>query len=517
MVKYLLLIITLILIGSCAIQGTITGGPIDKRAPMFDTLIVKPTLLNSISFRELEVIFPFDEFITLNKPNETIMIVPSDFKIEASAKDKLLTLKLNGEPKPNTTYAIYLNNAVKDLHEGNDTLLTHIFSTGSYFDSISYKGKVIDARTRMPSKGATVALFLDTCKTFQQKAINFTLTNDKGEYTLKYIHPGKYYVVAFQDQNKDFIPQAFELSGFKSEMVELTKSIIDSSSIELFPHLPKKAIRKISHVNNEEILITGNIPIDKANITLFKQSILSKKTHKSDSISLFINTKDLDTVHGSLAIDQYLDTFYCRIQPKLNHKIPKLYFPKYVKPRSRCLITTNDLITSVNKDSIQLFINDSIKIPFEIKASGYQLEIKPTSYSSKTLKLIIKPSGLTFNNFREKYNLTQTINVFDSTQFGIFNVTTTIFPTGTILEVLTSDKITHQHVVDEKHNIWKIDDLEKGAYVFKAYFDTNKNGKWDTGNLQNKVQCEKIQIYNEPFQARPNWEVEVKFDPSKWK
>lgn len=516
MVKYLFLIISAFLITSCAIQGTISGGPIDRKAPIFDTMKLNPKL-GSIHFNASEIHLPFKEFITLNKASENIIVVPDDFKIDPIAKDKVLTLKLKGQPKLNTTYAIYLNNAVKDLHEGNDTLLTYVFSTGDYIDSISYKGKVIDILTRLPLKGIAVALFSDTVTTFVQKAFNFTTTNEKGEYALKYIHPGTYYVVAFQDQNRDFIPQPFELSGFKTEKIELFKSAIDSSAIELFPTLPKKAIRRISHINNEEILVTGNLPIDKANVTLFNQKILEKKIHKSDSISIFVNTNTVDTIRGVLSIDNYIDTFYCRILPKLNHKNPKLYFPKNIRSRSSFIITTNDFISSFNKDSIQLFANDSIKVLFELKASGYQLQLNPASYSSKTLKLIVKPSGLTFTNFKEKYNLTQTINLFDSTQYGIFNVVTSSFPSGTILELISGAKVTHSHTVDENHTIWKIDDLEKGVYIFKAYFDSNNNGKWDTGVLQKKIQPEKIQIYNEPFQARQNWEVEVKFDPAKWK
>ena len=516
MVKYLFLIISAFLITSCAIQGTISGGPIDRKAPIFDTLKLNPKL-GSIHFNASEIHLPFNEFITLNKASENIIVVPNDFKIDPIAKDKVLTLKLKGQPKTNTTYAIYLNNAVKDLHEGNDTILTYVFSTGDYIDSISYKGKAIDTRTRLPFKGATIALYSDTVTTFIQKALNFTTTNEKGEYTLKYIHPGTYFLVAFQDQNRDFIPQPFELSGFKTDKIHLIKSAIDSSSIELFPNLPKKAFRRISHIKNEEILITGNLPIDKAKITLFNQKILEKKIHKSDSISIFVNTNTVDTIRGILSIDNYIDSFYCRILPKLIHKNPKLYFPKNIRSHSSFIITTNDFISSFNKDSIQLFANDSIKVPFELKASGYQMQLNPASYSSKTLKLIVKPSGLTFTNFKEKYNLTQTINVFDSTQYGVFNVVTSSFPSGTILELISGEKVTHSHTVDENHTIWKIDDLEKGAYIFKAYFDSNNNGKWDTGELQKKIQPEKIQIYNEPFQARQNWEVEVKFDPAKWK
>lgn len=516
MVKYLFLILITFLLGSCAIQGSITGGPVDKKPPVFDTLRLKPSL-GTIHFDAKEICLPFKEFITLNNASENIIIVPDDFKIEASAKDRVLTLRIKDQPKPNTTYAIYLNNAVKDLHEGNDTLLTYVFSTGDYIDSITYNGRSIDAQTRLPFKGATVALYSDTISTFFQKAVNFSLTNEKGEFTLKYIHPGNYYVIAYQDQNRDFIPQPHELVGFKTEKINLTKSVEDSSAIELFPPLRKKALRRVSHVNNQEIIVTGNIPIEKANIKLFNQQILDKKVHKADSISIFVNTNAIDTLRGSITIDKYVDTFYCRVQSKQNHKTPKLYFPASVRQNLLWEITTNDFITAFNKDSIQVFVNDSTEIPFELKASGYQIQVKPTHFLTKSYKLIVKSSGLTFTNFKEKFTLNQVLNVFDSTQYGIFNVVTSSFPPGTLLEVLSGEKVTHRCTVDEKNSIWKIDDLEKGAYFFKAYFDSNNNGRWDTGNLQNKIQPEKIKIYNEPFQARQNWEVEVKFDPAKWK
>jgi uncharacterized protein (DUF2141 family) len=516
MVKYLFLIFISFYLGSCAIQGSITGGPNDKKAPHFDTLKVHPPI-GTVQFKAHEIQIPFDEFIQLNKPSENIIVIPNDFKIDPVAKDRHLTLRLKGEPKENTTYAIYLNNAVKDIHEGNDTLLTYVFSTGAYIDSLQYSGKVIDVRNRLPFKGAYVALFSDTVTSFQQKACNFTTSNDKGEYTLKYIHPGTYYLVAFQDQNRDFIPQSHEISGFKTGKVNLSTSIKDTSAIELFPSLPKKALRKINHIRNDEIIVTGNIPIDKADIRLFSTEILDKKIHRADSISIFINSTKIDTLKGTLLIDNYIDSFYCRIQPKQIHKLPTLYFPSKVKRNQSWTFTTNDFIKSINKDSIQLFANDSIKIPFDISGSGYKITIQPSSYMAKNYKLILKSSGLTFTSFEGKFTASQPIPVVDSTQYGIFNIPTTSFPEGTMLELISSDKVTHRHTVDNLHSLWKIDDVEKGTYVIKAYFDTNKNGKWDTGNLQNQIQPEKIQIYNEPFQARQNWELDIVLDPSKWK
>ncbi len=518
MVKFLLLISTIFFLGSCAIQGTISGGPIDKRPPALDTSKVTPSFSKTINFNQTEIHLPFKEFITLNKASENIIVVPNDFKIDPIAKDKVLTLKLKGQPKLNTTYAIYLNHAVKDIHEGNDTLLTYVFSTGDYIDSLTYDGKVIDIRNRLPIKGVCVSLYNDTITTFLQKAVNFTTTNEKGEFTLRYIKSGIYYIVAFKDQNNDFVPQSHELIGFKSNKVNLTTSFKDSVPIDLFPPRPKKALRRISHINNNEVLVTGNVPIDKGVITLFNQTISEKKIHRTDSISIFLNTNSLDTIRGVLSKDNYLDTFYCKINTKQNNKIPKLYLPLNIRPKNLMEITTNDFITNFNKDSIEVFANDSIKVPFELKAAGYKILLRPLSYfSAKSYKVTIKSSGLTFSNFKDSYKASHIIPVFDSTQYSIFNINTKTLPEGTILEILSGEKVIRQTTVSLKQSIWKIDDLEKGTYIFKAYFDFNNNGIWDSGDLQKQIQPEKIQVYNETFQARPNWELEINFDPIKWK
>jgi len=47
--------------------------------------------------------------------------------------------------------------------------------------------------------------------------------------------------------------------------------------------------------------------------------------------------------------------------------------------------------------------------------------------------------------------------------------------------------------------------LEPQKYLLKAIFDANKNGKWDPGDLKNKIQPEEV-IYNlNVIRVRANW------------
>ncbi|MFZ9687955.1 MAG: hypothetical protein ACO3AW_08295, partial [Chitinophagaceae bacterium] len=53
-----------------------------------------------------------------------------------------------------------------------------------------------------------------------------------------------------------------------------------------------------------------------------------------------------------------------------------------------------------------------------------------------------------------------------------------------------------------------------GDYEISVLFDSNKNGKWDTGNYWKKIQPEKVVSRKETFNIRPNWENELTIDIS---
>jgi hypothetical protein len=46
-------------------------------------------------------------------------------------------------------------------------------------------------------------------------------------------------------------------------------------------------------------------------------------------------------------------------------------------------------------------------------------------------------------------------------------------------------------------------------YKLKIIYDTNSNNKWDTGNLLQKQQPEKIIFDTAPVNVRSNWDMEL--------
>jgi len=326
MVKHLFLVFTfLFTIVSCAIQGSIDGGPKDIKAPAYNTEKSIPKNESTL-FTAKEIHLQFDEFFKLNNPTTNIFVIPNTLKIDAVAKDKELILKLVGEPQKETTYAIYLNNAVQDIHEGNDSLLTYVFSTGSWIDSLMYSGSIVDAFKRTALKDITVGLYSDTCTSYFQKAHYFTLTDEKGNFTFNYLKSGKYKVIAFKDVNKDLIPQEHENVGFKKEFIQLDKTLKDSIAMELFPPKAKRLIKSVNFIGPNQFIVSASEPIENATFTV--EGLAIKPTinvHRPDSISIYPNIKNKDTLKLKVFTKDKMDSSYVRISTTELNKTPKIY------------------------------------------------------------------------------------------------------------------------------------------------------------------------------------------------
>ena len=191
--KYFIVFLVGLLAASCAQVGTITGGDRDQFAPKPIAPAVVP-LNETTNFTANGVEIPFDEYFKLVNPIQNIRIVPPHATIEASVKNKTLTLTWKDILESNTTYAIYLNNAIKDLNEGNDTIIQYVFSTGPFLDTLSYSVAVLDAWSNLPNDECIVALY----ELNSDKLVSLAQPSN-GIAKLNYLHKGEYRAVAFQD------------------------------------------------------------------------------------------------------------------------------------------------------------------------------------------------------------------------------------------------------------------------------------------------------------------------------
>ena len=82
-------------------------------------------------------------------------------------------------------------------------------------------------------------------------------------------------------------------------------------------------------------------------------------------------------------------------------------------------------------------------------------------------------------------------------------------PGPRILQLMNEKEsiIYEQRVIEGSQKV-RFPYLLPGRYKIKEIYDRNRNGHWDTGNYQKKIQPEEVRYFPKILEVRPNWEVE---------
>ncbi|MBP5782536.1 MAG: Ig-like domain-containing protein, partial [Bacteroidales bacterium] len=149
-----------VLLSSCANEVAPTGGPKDETPPK--VLKYSPEIY-STNFKEKTIEITFDEFFQLNNYKSKLLISPP-FKNEPTftVKGKKLIINLKDNLIPNTTYKIFLGDAIVDYNESKPyPNFSYIFSTGESIESLTLSGTLKDAYTLKPVENAYIFLYKD--------------------------------------------------------------------------------------------------------------------------------------------------------------------------------------------------------------------------------------------------------------------------------------------------------------------------------------------------------------------
>jgi len=75
----------------------------------------------------------------------------------------------------------------------------------------------------------------------------------------------------------------------------------------------------------------------------------------------------------------------------------------------------------------------------------------------------------------------------------------------------TREKVLREKKIIEKQEI-RFPFLKPSNYRIKIIYDSNGNGKWDTGKYIRKIQPEKVKYYPGDIEVRANWEMAIKLN-----
>lgn len=527
--KLSILIISLFAL-QCARVSAPTGGPQDKEPP---ELVSSNPTSGQKNFKTKQIELTFNEAVKLKDPQEEIIITPSiGSKTKFLAKKNKVTLTPENDWKDSTTYSIAFRGAIQDMNEGNPAEDLHLaFSTGNYIDSLKISGSISEMfQEKIPEK-ITVAIYQsDTFDIFKHTATYFGKSTKEGKFSIQNLKPGKYYVYAFEDKNKNSkVDSKSEKFGFSVKPIELTKNK-DSLHIDLIK-VDSRPI-KVTSVRNTNTISTirFNKPLSKIKLQSDNSKfiytygdnqgevIIYKDFNKDDSLQINVfaydsTQQELDTaVYVKYTQNKKIDENFKLSDWQINFN-PET---KVIEATS----TSNKLLLSANYDSLYI----------QIDTSNFQA-IKPQDLKFDTLHKILKIS--TQLKIEEKQNPLNPVMVFGKGAFVSLDKDSSkskevkinlpkLKDTGTLsVEIKTAEPHYELRLLDtsgklvasirdQKKYLFKY--LKPAEYRISVIVDSNNNGMWDTGIYYKKQEPERVILYKNSenkysFPVRANWEV----------
>lgn len=530
--KSVLFCILLLLCAACGQVGSITGGEKDISAPRVLVQKVLPPI-ESTSIAPQEITIPFDEFIALNKPAKNIVVTPADVTLNYKIKGKSLVLTVkDGQWKPNTTYSIYLNHAVKDITEQNDSIMAYVFSTGVFLDSLQTAVKVVDAYTDKPLKDITVGLYEAPLinDTSSVSPYYFASTNQEGIAVFRHLKDTHFYAYAFKDKNLNNRLDATEQRAHLKQAVSLSdSSVINLPTLRLMPPMTNQI-----EVTTNEILQPGkwclgfNQPIDSNQLSFLSPMPKMKRwNERRDSLTAYFKLPSLSgTITAILHRDSTNDTIKKRYFFK---KTPQLALTSNLSNKilgvdDSLVITSNDLIQSYDTSKFQLTAlaeDDTVwqQIPYSVQhVSPTDLAIYFNKSSQKEMHFSIAPKGILALNDTLKDSLNLDFSLQTIKDVGNLIIALDTVPASGILFVINnSSHNVHRILVKENGpKEFEIHHLDPGKYSYHFLYDTDDNGKWSTGSIFKDIPAEKVKWFSHISTVRANWDVKttLEFTPS---
>ncbi|RYD51791.1 MAG: hypothetical protein EOP52_06300 [Sphingobacteriales bacterium] len=225
------------LLSGCANILPPSGGPKDTLAPRLLSILPADS---GTGIRPKKIELRFDEYIVLRDVATQLQLSPllaQNPTAESDLRRVVITLP-DTLLQPNTTYRLSLGAAIRDLHEENPfPPFTYTFSTGSYFDSLRFSGRVMDAATGTPDTAVQVVLYEAAQSTdssiLTRKPMYVARTDAAGRFRFDGLPDRTFRVFALGDKNTNLIfDGAAERIGFTSQTYQATTS--DTTRLTLY-------------------------------------------------------------------------------------------------------------------------------------------------------------------------------------------------------------------------------------------------------------------------------------------
>lgn len=535
--QFILIIGITILFASCASQSPLTGGERDVSPPKLVLSVPQNGAVNSYP-KQLD--FEFDEFVQVKSLNQKLIVSPPlKYQPELKQKAKGFNLIIKDSLKPNTTYNFYFGDAIQDLNENNPLNdFNFVFSTGREIDSLSLKGSILDALTLKPEKDFLVALYKDTTDStpLKNKPDYVTRSNASGIFQFNYIKAGTYKMVGFIDKNNNYLlnPENEKLAFLNNPITISQESKHDSLLLYSFSEdRTKQYIKKSSRKLPYKAEIIFNTSSDfKPMLYNDSLKILDYySTIKNDTLTVFFKDslqffiENLKLIIGYFQTDSLRNSKITKDTIVLNWSERDKYKPSTsvnyqwsIKNQSKInakeplSILFNEPI-DLDPHAIVLFDSTKNNLPIELykdSSNCLKWNIKSKLADGKKYRLFIDTAFIKSWYRHKLISDTLSFETMQPEDFANLKINIKLPNHTTFIIELQDEKgnLVKKWQVSSDANLY-VERLMPGKYNLKATEDGNNNGKWDNGFYILHLQPEKTYYYNQTFQLRANWDLEV--------
>ena len=217
---YLWMVLAALCLRACANKGMgPQGGPKDTTPP--DILNVTPAN-GSVNFSGNTIVIQCNEYLQMkDAANQVLMSPPQRRTPTVKALGKKVVVTFEEPLRDSTTYLIDFGKSICDLNEGNPIeSYAYAFSTGPQIDTLQMSGVLINAENLNPISDMLVGIHDDLRDSaFLNKVfVSIARTDEKGHFTLRNLHAGKYHIYALNDISKDYVYQPGEGLAFSDSL-----------------------------------------------------------------------------------------------------------------------------------------------------------------------------------------------------------------------------------------------------------------------------------------------------------
>lgn len=537
----------------CANVVSPTGGPKDTIPPI---VILEYPKNQSTNFLDNNINITFDEFVTLNNPNNNILISPPleetpDYRLS----NKTLVIKFKEPLKTETTYSINFGEAIKDLHEGNMFKdYSFVFSTGEIIDTLTLEGRLVKGEDHAPFADCFVMLYNDDIDSVAFDSLpylrrpNYVTKSDKdGNFKFSGLKDDNYMIFALKDNNSNYLydlPNE-EIAFLDTLVKPIIVDLVDSTEVEekqaepglvLYTFIKEDSIQKLL---KKEIVEEGlmrfafKYPAQDVKIEVMEtlpdsfaifhthsvnyDTILWYYTPNKDSLSITINYDTLinDTTRMSLKSNKM------ERGRKKNDEVKQLNINTNINggklyPEQELMLSFKEPVTYINMRDTTWFITSKDTIINElcfIKADSFGLRYKfdKTLIPEETYQLIIPDS--VFFSFKGTTNDTTKLSFSVSAveEYGNLFVNVEV-PDGVpqlIVELLDDkNKTLRRQIITDNGKVY-FTYLKPNKYKLKAIVDKDANGQWSPGDFGKRLLPEAVYLHKDVFEIKANWDIDL--------